>query len=564
VLVALSPSERAFLPYDTELLSTYAAQAAIAVGNARLYEAQQALASRDPLTGLLNHREFHEAVSRELERCRRHGRTLSVVVFDLDGFKLVNDVSGHAEGDRVLRGAAQALEATARAGDLACRIGGDELALVLPETACDEARRVADRVRAAVGAVDARTGASYGVASWPQDGPTKDTLLQRADADLYAMKRGRRAVRAASEARAARTPAQRDRLATASRLSALLAPLADAQEIAEVTVGELHRSFGFYVAGLQRLDEDGVLRLVSARGELTNRVPDLVEAWTQTVDQGVSGRAVRLGEPVLVADTREDPDFVTPPEQSAARSALTVPVRVAGEVWGVLDLEALEPNAFDADDLLLGVMVAAQVGAALHRCVLAEEREQTFMTTLGVLSDALESKDSYTAAHAREVAELCEAVAERLALSGEPRRALRYAALLHDIGKIGVRTEILTKPGALTAEEFEEIKRHTVIGAEMLGRIPGFEPVQALVRWAHERWDGSGYPDGLAGESIPMAARIICACDAYHAMTSDRPYRRALPAQAAIAELRRCAGTHFDPAVVEALVAELAPLARAA
>ena len=559
VLVALSPSERAFLPYDTELLSTYAAQAAIALANARLYEAQQALASRDPLTGLLNHREFHEAVARELERCRRHGRTVSVVVFDLDGFKLVNDTAGHAEGDRVLRVAAQALGATARAGDLACRIGGDELALVLPETGAEEARRVAARVREAVGATDARTGASYGVASWPEDGPTKDTLLQRADADLYVMKRGRR-----EAGTARRTPAQRGRLATASRLSALLAPLTDAQEIVEVTVAELHRSFGFYVAGLQRLDPDGMLRLAAVQGELAQRVPDLAEAWTQSVDEGVSGRVVRLGEPVLIADTHDDPDFLSPPRESSARSALTVPVRVDGEVWGVLDLEALEPRAFDADDLLLGVMVAAQVGAALHRSLLAEERERTFETTLAVLGDALESKDSYTAAHAREVAELCEGVGIRLGLASEPRRALRYAALLHDIGKIGVRTEILIKPGALTDAEFAEIKRHTVIGAEMLGRIPGFEAVQVLVRWAHERWDGSGYPDGLAGEDIPLGARIICACDAYHAMTSDRPYRRAMPAAAALAELRRCAGTHFDPTVVEALLAQLAPLARAA
>jgi putative nucleotidyltransferase with HDIG domain len=266
----------------------------------------------------------------------------------------------------------------------------------------------------------------------------------------------------------------------------------------------------------------------------------------------------------VIADTLDDPDFLSPPRESSARSALTVPVRVDGEVWGVLDLEALEPHAFDADDLLLGVMVAAQVGAALHRSRLAEERERTFETTLAVLGDALESKDSYTAAHVREVAELCEGVGSRLGLASEPRRALRYAALLHDIGKIGVRTEILIKPGALTDEEFTEIKRHTVIGAEMLGRIPGFETVQALVRWAHERWDGSGYPDGLAGEDIPLGARIICACDAYHAMTSDRPYRRAMPAAAALAELRHCAGTHFDPAVVEALTAQLAPVARAA
>jgi HD-GYP domain-containing protein (c-di-GMP phosphodiesterase class II) len=148
-------------------------------------------------------------------------------------------------------------------------------------------------------------------------------------------------------------------------------------------------------------------------------------------------------------------------------------------------------------------------------------------------------------------------VGERLGLAPDEIRHLEYAALMHDIGKIGIRTEILTKPGRLTDDERAEMERHTIIGAEMLRRIPFFSAVHPLVRASHERWDGGGYPDRLAGDDIPVGARVIAACDAFHAMTSDRPYRGALPREIAIDELRRCAGGQFDPRVVEALLDEL-------
>jgi putative nucleotidyltransferase with HDIG domain len=155
------------------------------------------------------------------------------------------------------------------------------------------------------------------------------------------------------------------------------------------------------------------------------------------------------------------------------------------------------------------------------------------------------------------VADVAVRVGRRLGLSDEDLRTLRYGALLHDIGKIGVRSEVLNKPGALTLEEFEEMKQHTVIGARMLERIPFFAAVRPIVRSAHERWDGDGYPDGLAGEDIPLAARIVCACDAFHAITSDRPYRKARSVEHAVEELRSNAGTQFDPRVVEALIADV-------
>jgi putative nucleotidyltransferase with HDIG domain len=236
---------------------------------------------------------------------------------------------------------------------------------------------------------------------------------------------------------------------------------------------------------------------------------------------------------------------------------------VAGKVWGVLNLENRERDAFGPDDLVFADLLAGHVGAALDRSRLYTELEATFTTTLAMLSDALERKDAYTAAHADDVADLSVAIGRRMDLPEDELKTLNYGGLLHDIGKIGIRSEILLKPARLSHEEFEEIKQHTVIGADMLSRIPFFEAVVPLVRSAHERWDGRGYPDGLVGEEIPLGARIICACDAYNAMITERPYKVGMPVERAKEELRINAGTQFDPRVVAALLAELAMPERA-
>jgi putative nucleotidyltransferase with HDIG domain len=407
--------------------------------------------------------------------------------------------------------------------------------------------------------VDARVSVSYGIAEWPADGPSKDSLLLRADERLYAMKRSAAASGrpGGSVARGAGGDGelQRERLACANRLSARLAPLLDPAQIATATVDELQESFHYHLAVVQRIDPDGMLRPAAGTGELVARMAAF-ERWEQGLDHGINGRVARTGEPALVHDTARDPHYIGTEESPDSGSQLTVAIRVGGEVWGVLNLEQLETHGFDADDVVFADLVASHVGAALDRTRLASELEGTFMTTLAALSDALEHKDAYTAAHAREVEELTQRVGARLGLAGEELRTVRYAALLHDIGKIGIPGEILNKPGKLTEEEFEQIKQHTVIGARMLERIPFFEHVHPLVRSAHERWDGRGYPDALAGRAILLGARIICACDAFHAMTSDRPYRSALPTVEALAELRRHSGGQFDPAVVDAVVAE--------
>jgi putative nucleotidyltransferase with HDIG domain len=351
-------------------------------------------------------------------------------------------------------------------------------------------------------------------------------------------------------------PGGDERLLVASRLSSRLAQAHSVADVASIAVDRLHASFDYYLAVVQRLDPDGSLRVVAAAGPLAEEVGDFL-ALVQPVEVGVNGRVARSGEAAMVNDTQLDSDYLHRNPRTDPGSELSLPIRVAGNVWGVMNLEQEETRAFADEDLLLAHIVAGQLGSAIYRCQLVDELEGAFLSTLGVLADAVELQDAYTADHANEVADLAVRVGVRMGVAGPELDRLRYGALLHDVGKIGVPGELLRKPGPLSAEERATMDAHTAIGARMLERIPFLAPVAPLVRSAHERVDGGGYPDGLKGGEIPRAAMIICTCDAFHAMTSDRSYRGAMSREDAIVELRASAGTQFDEAVVEALVAAL-------
>jgi diguanylate cyclase (GGDEF)-like protein len=173
------------------------------------------------------------------------------------------------------------------------------------------------------------------------------------------------------------------------------------------------------------------------------------------------------------------------------------------------------------------------------------------------LASALQERDRYTGDHSESVVEMSARVAEAMALDTEEVARIRMGALLHDIGKVGIPDEVLHKPGPLDDKEWELMRQHPVIGERILRMIPGLGPIARIVRHEHERWDGGGYPDGISSTEIPIGSRIILACDAYHAMTSDRPYRQAMPHADAMAELGRHSGTQFDPEVVQALIGYL-------
>jgi HD-GYP domain-containing protein (c-di-GMP phosphodiesterase class II) len=186
------------------------------------------------------------------------------------------------------------------------------------------------------------------------------------------------------------------------------------------------------------------------------------------------------------------------------------------------------------------------------------ELSNAYRGTALLLGDVIECDDTYTGTHSREVVRLALVVADRLEVSPSARLGVEFGALLHDVGKIQVPIEIIRKPGGLTADELATMRQHTIIGEAMLDKVGGtLSSVGHIVRATHEHYDGRGYPDRLAGEQIPIEARIIATCDAFNAMTTDRSYRSAMPPARAVEELRRCAGTQFDPRVVAALVLEL-------
>ena len=379
-------------PYDEQelrLMRLLVAQLALAIGNARDYHERLEQAIRDPLTGVYNRRFFYEQLDKEMERNGRYGSAASLVIFDIDDFKAINDRHGHQAGDQVLCAVCRSVEELIRPVDSFARLGGEEFGLLLPETEQLDALRVAERIRSTVVRGELVPGiavrVSAGVATCPLDGVTGHELEKAADDALYwAKHNGKNLTALASEARPA-----------------------------------------------DRAEADAHL------------VPHL-HALVEMIDERLR-----------------------------------------------------------------------------------------------------------TAAHSDNVATYAASIGQALGLDSEAILRLRRAALLHDVGKIMVRPEVLAKPEPLEPAERAEIERHPAAGEAILAQA-GMRQESRWVRHHHERLDGEGYPDGLAGDQIPLESRILFVADALEAMTSDRPYRGGRSVERALSELRGCAGTQFDPRVVDA------------
>jgi HD-GYP domain-containing protein (c-di-GMP phosphodiesterase class II) len=340
------------------------------------------------------------------------------------------------------------------------------------------------------------------------------------------------------------------------RLSATMAGARHADELMRSVVDELQCTFDLYLAEIQRLDSDGVLRIVAAAGSLAAEEQRFLIS-EQPIATGVNGRVARTGTMALISDTREDADYIVRDPHTDPQSELSLPIIVDGRVWGVLSLEEVRPAAFDGGDASLMRTVVSQLGVALHRIAIYGELEEALVTTLSVLGAVMDLRDPYTAQHEQAVAELAVRTAAELGLDHAQQQAIRFAALTHDVGKITIPPEILGKPGPLDDAEWQIMRGPTIVCADMLARIPFFEHVHPLVRSHHERWDGNGYPDALRGPEIPIGARILCVCDSYNAMVTSRPYRAGMSPGTALEELRRCAGSQFDPGVVTAFARAL-------
>jgi diguanylate cyclase (GGDEF)-like protein/putative nucleotidyltransferase with HDIG domain len=354
----------------------------------------------DPLTGLFNRRAFEELLEMELERASRGGRPISVIVGDIDGFRAVNEQHGHAAGDTALQAVAQNALKWKRRIDLAARIGGEEFALLLPETDERGAFIVAERLRRA----------------------THRSFVEAAPGVTF--------------------------------------------------------SFGVATAPLHAGDAVGLLR---AADSATAAAKELGGDRTVIYSDEVARMLAEMGEH-------------------------------AGE------------------ELQLATVIA--------------------------LAEALDIRDTGTGQHSHTVGRYAEMMARELGVDEERVERVRLAGVLHDIGKIGISDRVLSKPGPLDADEWQEMYTHPEIGARLLSR-PEFDDLRAWILAHHERPDGLGYPHALAGEDIPLEARILAVADAYEAMTADRVYRAALGEAAARAELEAGAGTQFDADVVAAFVRSL-------
>ncbi|MBV9213738.1 MAG: HD domain-containing protein [Actinobacteria bacterium] len=271
------------------------------------------------------------------------------------------------------------------------------------------------------------------------------------------------------------------------------------------------------------------------------------------VDEGMIGEVLSGGGPLAVEDYSE---LVRPLvwEEARGHSAVAVPITWNRQVGAVLTAaDAAPQRTFGPDDLMLLAELAELAAAALEQSEDRLQMNELMQAHVVALAAAMDMRDRRTARHSEDVVRLALCVGELMHLEPASLLELEFAARLHDVGKIRVPDAVLHKPGPLNHTEYDIIRCHSAWGAETLASIPGLQAVAAVVRFHHERWDGTGYPDGLRGARIPLASRIICVCDAYAAMTADRPYRPAMSPEDALNEVRQGSGTQFDPMIVSAV-----------
>ncbi len=276
---------------------------------------------------------------------------------------------------------------------------------------------------------------------------------------------------------------------------------------------------------------------------------------TKKKGEGIAGYVAQTGEPFIFTAGRGGLNF------QGIRHAMCAPLSTKEGIIGVMAVcNKLSGQGFDERDLELLCSITKQVTTYVQNFNLFAKNKELSLNVIMTLIQAIEAKDRYTRGHSIQVTELANKVGRELKLSDQQLELLQTAALLHDVGKIGISESILNKRGALTEEEYDQVKQHPAIGAAILKPIKGLEDVTIAIYYHHECYDGSGYLEGLKGDAIPLAARILAVCDTYAAMTSDRPQRKELTGQQAVKELKRVKGTQLDPTVVDALFAVLKSL----
>lgn len=309
-------------------------------------------------------------------------------------------------------------------------------------------------------------------------------------------------------------------------------------------------------------EEKGQLYFTAATGTKKDEIKKIYLAK----GEGIAGWVAEHGQPLHIADVSKDKRFSKKSDRTTGfitRSILAVPLKIEDKLIGVVEVvNKKKGEKFTSEDIELLQTLSTTGALAIQKARLYQDLSDLFISAVRAIADAIEAKDPYTRGHCERMRHFSLMIAEELNLSEKEKRNVELSALLHDVGKIGVPERILLKDGKLTQEEFEEIKKHPVIGAEILAEIKQLKEVIPGVKYHHERYDGKGYPEGLNGENIPLIARIMAVTDAYDAMTSDRPYRKGLSKEIADKELVRLKGQQFDPKCVDAFLQNYAKNAK--
>lgn len=294
----------------------------------------------------------------------------------------------------------------------------------------------------------------------------------------------------------------------------------------------------------------GHLKIVAASAPATDQPQTLL----LKPGEGVAGKAFQSGQSIFIQDPQKDPRYVKG-TASDSQPFISIPLLVKSKPIGVLNLHADgSPEPFNDYNVKFLNILAGEAAVMLHNLDLFERLETFYLEMVKTLARAVDSKDQYTHEHSDRASHRARRLAAEMQLPEQMARYVEYAALLHDIGKIGIDEAILLKPGKLTPEEYEQMKKHPVIGHQILAPVKFLGPVAQMVLYHQEWYDGRGYPEGLKGDQIPLGARMVAVIDAWDAMMSDRPYRKSLGREKAIGELKRGSGTQFDPKVVEAFL----------
>ncbi len=531
-------------------------------------KAEEALlqqARHDALTKLLN----HGAITEELcEQAALNG-ALGVVMADIDGMKAINDTYGHLVGDQVLVTVARALS---RDGALVGRYGGDEFLVGLPgadrSNAEDYCRTILRELSSAK-VRDPATGsgvpilASIGVAVYPTEADSIEDAIRLADNAMYREKRERSIVDGAPSVRSVLGDERAAKMV--GEIVPLLTSPGRLDDKLRLVAHRLSAGAGYDVVRfrLAGASPDPATTTTFARPSA-----DLIHAWDEerarVPDDSMRKILEETKRPIIVEDLLSEERYSDRQREllraAGVRSALIVPMLWQGDVVGILSVASRRETSLDARDARFLTAVADQVTAIIRMAKLVDDLEEATSRlqaaradTVILLAAAAEAHDPTTGRHLKRVRMISEALARELSYEDELVNALGLAAVLHDIGKVRVPESILLSPSRLNGDEWELMKQHTVWGAEFLRERPGFELAATIARNHHERWDGKGYPSGLAGGDIPEVAAIVAVADSFDAITSDRPYRTGRSLDWAMREIRSCARRQFSPRVVAAL-----------